>query len=87
MPRGDCRQTLYSILNSPVNAADRQQNTEGFRLLSRTLALGDATQVTRVAEHIIQRDLSDGRELIFANLTVRDRAPSLVQPSNNSTWK
>ena len=51
----------------------------------RTFALCDAAQMTRVAEHIVQRDFRNGRELVFANLAVDYRTTPLVDAADDST--
>ncbi len=42
------------------------------------LALRDAAQVVRVAEHVVQGDLGDRGELVLEHFAVHDRAAALV---------
>ena len=48
------------------------------------LALRHTTQVARVSEHVVERDLGRRRELVLAHLAVDDRPATLVQPTDDS---
>ena len=62
----------------------RQHRLMGLVLHAElALALRHTTQVARVSEHVVERDLGRRRELVLAYLAVDDRPATLVQPAND----
>jgi len=53
--------------------------------LSLTFALRRATELIGVSKHIVKGYLGNTRELLIANVTIQNGAPSRVQPTNNLT--
>jgi hypothetical protein len=47
------------------------------------LALGDATEGVRVAEHVVQSDFGDDRELVFADFAVDDVTPASIDAADD----
>lgn len=48
-----------------------------------TLTLGDTTEGVRVAEHVIQSDFGDDRELVLADFAVDDVTPASVDATDD----
>jgi hypothetical protein len=69
------------MLNSPVN--DHEHETILKLIGIRTFALRTTPQLTRITEHIVQRNFRNNGELILADLRIQDRSTTLINSSND----
>ena len=62
------------------------KRNDTYLILHRELALAlcATTKSIRVSEHIVESNLCDSSELVFADLAVHNRAAALVESTNHS---
>jgi hypothetical protein len=74
------------VLQGQMSASDGSNNGVTYFVLHAKFALTlcRATELTRVAEHVIQSNFRSTHKLFIANLTVDDSTSPLVQTTDNS---